>query len=132
MPELEQEILKTLNTKGKLPIARFELRNSKERDIISTALNYVWITDANDSMELVKLRSDALQRLLQEKLISVNYTLAVTAASDYKIYYESAVYALLCNLVQEGKNKPGYLFDTPAIKRGEAKLTAKGKKACKI
>ncbi|WP_312644263.1 hypothetical protein [Hydrogenoanaerobacterium sp.] len=131
MTDLEQQLLDTLKAEGRLPIARFELRNSKERDIASTALNYVWITDVADLMELVKARGAALQHLAEEKLIAIDYALVVTAASDYKIYADSAIYALLCSMVEDGKSKSGFLFDTPAIKRGEVKLTEKGKKLCR-
>lgn len=129
MDEMEQTLLAALRERGTLPIARYELRSTKESDIISTALNYVWLTGKDDSMELAKARGAAIARLVEKELAAVSYSLAVTAASDYAVYNQSALFAQLCTLAEEGKGKPGFLFDTAAIKRGRLELTAKGKKA---
>ncbi len=122
----EGELLSKIKDNKNLPIVRFELRNSKEKSVISTALNHVLITSIDDSMEQVKKLSVIFQKLKELKLINLDYSLLVTAKSDYDIYYESDLYNLLCKTVTEGQGKQGFLFDTTFIKRGVATLTSKG------
>lgn len=122
----EKELLKAIHEVPRFPIARFELRSTKQRELLSFALKHVYLTDPEASMEQVKADSAALEHLSQEKLITLDYALAVTVKKDYDVYFESELYKQFCEMVEEGKKKPGFLFDTPAIRRGVAKLTAKG------
>lgn len=112
---------------GPLPIVRFELRSSREKEWLSIALNHVWMTDREDSMETVKIRAAQIRAAEEQGLIRVDFALPVTARSHYAVYLESALYADFCRMVEEGKRRPGYLFDTPYMKRGAVTLTAKGR-----
>lgn len=109
------------------PIVRLELRSSKERSLISTALNHVHLQTEHDSMEEVKERASILQSLCDKGLIEISYKVFITIKSDYTIYDGSDIFLLLNQLVEEGKKNPDYLFDIPYIKRGQVTLTEMGK-----
>lgn len=128
----ERELLTTIAGVKRYPLVRLELWSSRERELRSTALNHVRLEHAEEPMAIVKRRGETLARLEQEGLILLDYRPAVTVAADYAVYKESAVYRQLCELVEEGKNRPGFLFDTPHIRRGRAVLTAKGRLALGI
>lgn len=123
-----QRLLDAAAQQGGLPIVRFELRSSRENSLRSTALDLVWMTDAADSMELVKARSACIREALEEGLARVNFHLPVTARSRYTVYLESVLYADFCRMTEEGGRRPGFLFDTPFLKRGVLTLTAKGRR----
>ena len=53
------------------PIVRLELRSSKERSLISTALNHVHLETKQDSMEVVKQRASILQSLCEKGFIEI-------------------------------------------------------------
>lgn len=110
-------------------VARFELRSSRESDLISTALDFVRIKDIHDTMEAVKSRGALLREMCEEGLIQVCFHLPVSARSDYQIYYDSDLFAQLRKLVEEGRGRPGFLFDTAAVKRGVVTVTQKGRAA---
>ena len=60
----EKEMLEAVRNARRFPLVRFELRNSEEPELRSTALNHVVITDPEDSMETVKARSAVLESAL--------------------------------------------------------------------
>lgn len=124
----ERALLESIAAAKRYPVVRFELWSSRDRELRSTALNNVRLEAADEPMETVKARGDKLARLAEAGLIRLDFGPAVTAASDYAVYGRSAVYALLCGMVEEGKGRPGFLFDTPHIRRGRAVLTAKGRR----
>lgn len=122
----EKEVLLAIQNNKRFPIVRFELHSTKEKKLVSTALNNVWITDAQDSMETVKARGAVLQSLQEKKLIIINYSLKAWVAADFKIYYASKLYEMLCHMVMEGQKNPKFLFDMPYMKRGMVTLTKSG------
>lgn len=110
-------------------VVRLELRSSRESTLISTALNFVHIDDIHETMQTVKDRSALIREMSKAGLIRVCFYLPVSARSDYQVYYDSDLFAQLSELVKEGLNKPGFLFDTAAIKRGVLTVTQKGRQA---
>lgn len=60
--DYEKEILIEMSQKKRYPIVRLELHNSENQDIISIALNYVRITDPEDTMDVVKSRGEEIGR----------------------------------------------------------------------
>ena len=124
----ERALLESVAASKRYPVVRFELWSSRDRELRSTALNNVRLEAADEPMETVKARGDKLARLTEAGLIRLDFGPAVTVASDYAVYGRSAVYALLCGMVEEGKGRPGFLFDTPHIRRGRAVLTARGRR----
>ncbi len=124
----ERTLLESIAAAKRYPVVRFELRSSRERELCSTALNNVRLEAADEPMETVKTRGETLARLADAGLIRLDFGPAVTVASDYAVYGRSAIYALLCEMVEEGRSRPGFLFDTPHIRRGRAVLTAGGRR----
>lgn len=116
---MEKEILKAVRAAKRFPIVRFELHSSQEPGLRSIALNHVYITHPEDSMELVKERGAALEGLRKKGLVRISYTLPAYVQSDYQIYYQSKLYELLCHTVMEAQGKEGFLFDFPAMRFGQ-------------
>ena len=122
LTQTEKEILSAVSHASRFPIVRFELRSSQEPDLRSIALNHVYITRPDDSMELVKERSAALESLRKKGWIKISYSLPAYVQSDYKIYYQSQLYELLCHTVMDAQGKEGFLFDFPAMRFGQVFL----------
>lgn len=116
---MEEEILKAVHVARRFPIVRFELHSSQEPGLRSIALNHVYITHPEDSMELVKERSAALEGLRKKGLVRISYALPAYVQSDYQIYYQSKLYELLCHTVMEAQGKEGFLFDFPTMRFGQ-------------
>lgn len=130
MPKLSEKeslLLEKIALSKRFPIARFELRSTKDNQLRSTALNNVILFHKNDSMEKVKEYGSILTSLEGKGLINIDFTLKVAVSSDYEIYYQSSVYGMLCELAEQAKGKKDFLFDIPAIKKGLVKLTPLGK-----
>ena len=123
----EKNFIFQIANRTRYPIVRLELRSSKERSLISTALNHVHLETKHDSMEIVKQRASVLQSLCEKGFIKISYKVFITVQSDYAIYEVSDIFLLLHQLVEQGKKNPDYLFDIPYIKRGQVMLTEMGK-----
>ena len=119
LTQTERELLQAVRSAKRFPLVRFELRNSEEPELRSIALNHVYITDPEDSMELVKERSAALESLRRRGMVRISYALPAYVQSDYQIYYRSKLYELLCHTVLEAQGKPGFLFNLPAMRFGQ-------------
>ncbi len=122
----QKTILHDMRQAERFPIVRLEVHSSREEELVNTALNYVWITDENDSMELVKARGVALQSLMEQGLVFIDYTIRVWVTGDYDVYYKSKIYEFLCHTVMENSKQPNTLFDLPYLRKGYAELTRKG------
>ncbi|MGX8709109.1 MAG: hypothetical protein ACQGTM_02540 [bacterium] len=131
LTEEEKNILTEIRESQRYPIVRLELHNSENEELISIALNYVRITDAEDSMETVKARSAALKSLMEKGLVFIDYTVRVWVSGDYDVYYKSKIYELLCRTVMESAKQPGAVFNLPYMRKGYATLTLKGAKAAR-
>ena len=116
-------LLQAAAVTGRLPIVRLELRSSKDRELISTALRDVWMTGPDDGMALVKARAARIAEAAQAGLVQVTYHLLVTLRRDYALYEE------LRQMTEEGAKRPDFLFDIPHIKRGAVVLTDAGRRA---
>ena len=112
----EKQLLKEIAGANRYPVCRFELRSSREDELISTALDAVHLERQDEEMEPVKARAPLLKSL-EEKGLLVLY------------YHDSDLFHLLEQLVAEGSQREGYLFDYAFVKRGMAVLTCKGKYA---
>ncbi|MDF1493325.1 hypothetical protein [Caproiciproducens sp. CPB-2] len=126
LTEEEKNILTEIRDSQRYPIVRLELHNSENEELVSIALNYVRITDEEDSMETVKARSAALKSLMEKGLVFIDYTVRVWVSGDYDVYYKSKIYELLCRTVLEGAKQPGAVFNLPYMRKGYATLTFKG------
>ena len=131
LTEGEKNILLDIDREKRYPIVRLELHSSENEEVVSVALNYVRITDPEDSMETVKVRSAALKSLMEKGLVFIDYTVLVWVSGDYDVYYKSKIYELLCHTVMESAKQPGAVFNLPYMRKGYAILTVKGAKTVK-
>ena len=125
----ETELLGKIAEAKRYALVQFELGSSKDTSLRSIALRNVHIVEEDESMQIVKARGAVLQRLSDEGYIILDFHPAVHVASDYAIYSKSAIYMQLCEMAEEAKTKPGFLYDSPCIRKGSVVLTAKGRKA---
>ncbi|GEM_PF-627626 len=128
LTEDEKKILTEIRNEKRYPIVRLEVHSSEEEELVNTALNYVRITDPDDSMELVKARGAALKSLMEQGLVFIDYTVQIWVSGDYDVYYKSKIYELLCHTVMESAKRPGTLFNLPYMRKGYADLTLRGEK----
>ena len=131
-PELTAEeaaLLREIGQSRRYPVCRFELRCTREAELVSTALNAVHLQSAQDTMYSIKARAALLLKLEEKGLIVLYYGLKTFVKSDYQMYHDSDVFAQLCQLAQEGAKREGYLFDYACVKKGIAVLTVRGKYA---
>ena len=128
LTEDEKKILLDIENTKRFPIVRLELHNSDQEELVNTALNYVRITEANDSMEVVKARGAALKSLMEQGLVFIDYTVCIWVSGDYDVYYKSEIYELLCHTVMENAKQPNTVFNLPFMRKGYAELTRKGQK----
>ena len=117
----EKQLLKEIAGANRYPVCRFEL--------ISTALDAVHLERQDEEMEPVKARARLLKSLEEKGLLVLYYDLKSYVKKDYQPYHDSDLFHLLEQLVAEGSQREGYLFDYAFVKRGMAVLTCKGKYA---
>jgi hypothetical protein len=132
LTEDEQKMLTEIRNAKRFPIVRLELHNSEEEELVNTAMNYVRITDPDDSMETVKARGEALRSLMEQGLVFIDYTVRIWVSGDYNVYYKSKIYELLCQTVLEGAKRPGAVFNLPYMRKGYAHLTRKGERMAAV
>ena len=112
LPPDEKNFIFQIANSIRYPIVRLELRSSKERSLISTALNHVHLETKQDSMEVVKQRASILQSLCEKGFIEISYKVFITVQSDYAIYDGSDIFLSLHQLVEQGKiyqTRTGYV-----------------------
>lgn len=133
-PELtkeEQFLLREIAESRRYPVVCFELRSSREASLRSTALRNVHMETGRETMEEVKSNGTLLEQLEKKGCIRLEYDLFVTVAADYAHYRSSSLYAMLLELVKEGRNREGFLFDKAAINRGIVEMTSTGRAVLK-
>jgi hypothetical protein len=126
--EDEQAFLTVLSQIPFLPLARFVMRSSRSDDAISVALEPVYLSDKNDSLETVKKTGEILQSLEDKYLITLDYDLPLQNG-DYTIYEDSGVYQAFCADTQTGITQDGITYDLPVLERGSMALTTLGQDA---
>lgn len=125
----QTQILNLLCQNKHLPIVRFELRSSRDPGLCSYALQYVYLTEQDASMEEVRKTAAVLQDMEEKGLIHCNFRLGVTTKREYEIYEKSDLYQYFGQIVEQSKENPTFLFDTPRLKRGSVTLTKQGREA---
>lgn len=123
----QEALLRDIAGRRRYPVVRLELRSSREPALCSVALREVHMETGRETMEEVKARAALLAELAEKGLIRLRYGLFVTVAADYAVYPVSGIFAMLCELVEEGREQEGFLFDTAGITRGAAELTQAGR-----
>ena len=78
-------------------------------------------------METVKEIGTVLSELEEKGLISLDYDIPLQDY-DYTLHTKSALFSFFKETVNEGKNRPSFLFDTAEIELGSIALTEFGEK----
>lgn len=120
----QKEILCSMTQNRRFPLVRFELHRENQPELCSIALNYVFIKDPADSMELVKERGEALRTLMEQGIVYINYTTRTWVHGDYDVYYRSKLYEDLCHSVMESSKNPAAIFNLPYMRKGYASFTS--------
>lgn len=123
--ENQKDFLHQLQHRHYLPLARFNLTDSREPGFLSTALSPVFIRSISDDMATVKEAGAFLKRLDDMGLITLDYD-SPLEGYGYDEYKTSEIYAYFCKTVKEGGAKPGFLGNTPELELGSMMLTKAG------
>ncbi|NLO85884.1 MAG: hypothetical protein GX096_10730 [Clostridiales bacterium] len=108
-----------------LPLARFLMASTKSSHIESIALAPVYLTDNTLNVPEVRQVGDMLAGLEDKGIISLDYDMPL-GNYDYKPYQDSAAFHALEDVVREGSQQEGFLFDRAIIETGSMALTEFG------
>lgn len=126
--ELSQQDCDFLSTLAQipfLPLARFLMTSIKSDHLESVALAPVYLTDGTETVAQVRETGDMLLNLEGFGLISLDYDQPLQGF-DYGLYQNSAAFHTLEDVVREGSQKEGFLFDRALVETGSVALTALG------
>lgn len=121
----EKSVLLELTQSSQLPVSRFVMSSSTEKEARFVSLAPVVIKDLDDSMESVKEKGAVLSKLAKKGLISLDYDTPMQGY-DYTLHTNSALFAYFTETVNEAKKKPSFLCDTAEIEFGSMALTEFG------
>ncbi|AFQ43463.1 hypothetical protein [Desulfosporosinus meridiei] len=123
----EIAVLQDLVRNSYLPVSRFVMSSSKEKEARFASLAPVYINAIDDSLEKVKEIGGVLSGLEKKRLISLDYDIPLQNY-DYTLHTNSVLFAYFTETVNEGKKKPSFLCDTAEIELGSIALTELGEK----
>ena len=124
---LQVDFLVGLYQRKYLPIACFSLTNSNDTARYTMALEPVYISAPEDSMEQVKQLGKELLLLESMDLIAIDYDATIQNYA-YQEYKTSTLYAYFVKTVAEAAARPAPTFDTPNLELGSMCLTEAGEK----
>ena len=87
---MQEELLLCMRG-ARFPMARFELHNDAEKELVMTALDNVYMEHPEEEMGLVKKRGEALRGLEERGLISIDFDAPVWVAGDHIVYDKSKI-----------------------------------------
>ena len=125
LTQAEVELLSNLAQVSYLPLTQLLLKSTKSDHLEAVALTPVYLEEAQESMEEVKETGAMLRELEEYGLISLDFDLELQGY-DYRMYRESAVFALLQQTVEEGKRREDFLYDLAEVQCGSMALTDLG------
>lgn len=100
-----------------LPVVRFMVESSRERDFSVEALAPVYLRHKGETMEWVRETGEMLRDLEMAGYLTIDYGYALENY-PYTEYRESELYAYFCRTIEEGRERPGFLGDTPVLELG--------------
>ena len=127
----EISVLQELTQCNHLPVSRFIMSSSIEKEASFVSLAPVVINALDDSMETVKKIGTVLSGLEKKGLIELNYDIPLKDY-DYKQHTNSDLFAYFTETVNKGKGNPKFLCDTAEIEFGFIALTEFGARVLKI
>lgn len=122
----EADILFKLVRHNYLPVCQFVMGISTEEEMKVVALSPVLISHTNDDINTVRGRGKILLALEQKGLIALDYDIPL-GSYDYGDYKKSPAFTYFMEMINEGKSKEGFLFDTAELETGSIALTDLGK-----
>ncbi|WP_243454566.1 hypothetical protein [Desulfosporosinus fructosivorans] len=115
-----------------LPVSRFIMSSSIEKEAKFVSLAPVYIDALDNSMETVKEIGIILKELEKKRLITLDYDIPLQDY-DYKQHTNSVIFAYFTESVNEGKRNPSFLCDTANIELGSMALTELGERvSCRL
>lgn len=121
----EKSVLLELTQCSQLPVSRFVMSSSTEKEARFVSLAPVYIKALDDTMESVKKKGSVLSKLEKKGLISLDYDTPMQGY-DYTLHTNSALFAYFTETVNEAKKNPSFLCDTAEIEFGSIALTEFG------
>lgn len=118
----ENDFLNYLLTYTFLPVARFVLKSTKEKDFEVCTLSPVFIEYEDDNLDRVKFMANLLTSLEEKGVISIDYDFALKNY-DYSEYYNSDLFKYFEKTVKEGKDKQAFLGDIAELETGSIAIT---------
>ncbi len=125
--EAQADVLLAIHQRGYLPIARFALRSSREKNAYAVAMEPVYIADAAEDIDTVKANGELFASLEDLDLITLDYDIRLTGYA-YREYEQSSLYAYFVETVREAAQKPEFVLDTPVLELGSVAITGEGNK----
>lgn len=127
----QRDFLHALARRRALPVARFAVESSRERDFYSVALSPVFLRSTGDDMAAVKEAGAFLTKLEALGLLTLDYDIPLKGY-PYEEYHHSALYAYFVSTVEEGARQQGFLGDTPRLELGSMALTPLGERLVRL
>ena len=124
----ERSVLLEFEQRNHLPVSRFVMSSSTEKEARFVSLAPVYINALDDSMETVKKIGAILSVLEKKGLISLDYDIPLQD-NDYTQHTNSVLFAYFTETVNEGKGNPRFLCDTAEIELGSMALTEFGEES---
>lgn len=124
----EAAVLGELSRTGPLPVCRFILKSSVEDELENIALAPVLIRKPGDDVKTAVGRGKIILALEKRGLVLLDYETPLPGY-NYDAVKASAAFAEFLNTVNEGKSRPGFLFDTADLDAGSMALTDDGAEA---
>lgn len=120
----ENNVLMALSERGGLPLARFTLTSSREKEAYAVAMSPVYIADPNDSLETIRAYGALYAEMEEKGLIELDYDFPLPGY-PYREYHESWAWRYFVETAAEARRR-GFTFDTPHMELGGITLTERG------
>ena len=123
LSDTERRVLEALEHFHYLPICRFTLTSSKEDELYAVAMEPVYLTAPDESMDEARLNGAPFASLAAKGLITLDYDIELKQF-DYSLYEQSALFAYFRETVAESAARPGFLYDTANLEKGSVALAS--------
>lgn len=122
----QEKLLLLLGQLSYSPMVKFIMKSSKSNHLEALALPCVYLTDRNDSFELVKDTAGDLEEMEDMGLLTLDDDIPLSNY-DYNDYYTSAAFAYFNKTMEESAQNETFLFDIADLEKGSIALTDLGR-----
>lgn len=120
----ENNVLMALLERGGLPVARFALTSSREKDAYTVAMGPVYIADPEESLDTIRGYGAIYAEMEHKGLIDLDYEFPLPGYA-YREYHESSAWKQFQETAAEASRR-GFTYDTPHLELGGITLTERG------